>query len=133
MPLFLVAFFAQPVSAGYAGGVSPKFEPVKQTTTVVKETKTANFAQKVVNFVSKPFKGTADKQILAIVLCVFLGGLGIHRVYLGGSAKLIVFYFLLSLIGLGGILALIDLIALIVAGTGPFDGNSKLLACFDAF
>lgn len=133
MPLFLVAFFAQPVSAGYAGGVSPKFEPVKQTTTVAKETKTANFAQKVVNFVSKPFKGAADKKLVAILLCFFLGGLGIHRVYLGASGKLILFYFLLSLIGIGGLLALIDLVALIVAGTGPFDGNDKLLACFDAF
>ncbi len=135
MPLLLLVFLVQPASAGYAGGPAPKFEPVKKVTTVTKETKVEKFAQKVVKAVSKPIKAMGgNSQITAILLCFFLGWLGLHRVYLGGSGKLVLFYFLLScLFGLGGILVLIDLIALIVAGTGPFEGNDKLLACLDAF
>lgn len=133
LPLFLMIVMVQPSFAGYPSSPSPKFESVKKSTTVVKESKLDKLGMKIANFVTKPFKTTGNSQVVAIILCFFLGGLGIHRVYLGGSGKLILFYLLLSFVGLGGILALIDFIALIVSGTGPFEGNDKLLACFDAF
>lgn len=133
MSLFLMVGMVQPSFAGFAGGPSPKFEQAKKNTVVVKESKLDKFGMKVAKFVTKPFKAAGNSQIAAILLCFFLGGLGIHRVYLGGSGKLILFYLLLSLVGIGGILALIDFVALIVSGTGPFEGNDKLLACFDAF
>lgn len=134
-PLFFL--FVTITSPAFAGApsaeASTKIESFKKATTPVKEVKTASWTQKVKNAIHKPLKTTGDSLLVAILLCVFLGGLGIHRVYLGGSAKLVLFYFLLSLIGLGGILALIDLIAMAINGTGPFQGNDNLLAAFDAF
>ena len=80
-----------------------------------------------------PIKKAEDsKFIIAILLALFLGGIGIHRVYLGGKPTLILFYFLLNILfGFGAILALIDLIVMLIDGnTGKFDGKDKLFAAF---
>lgn len=134
-PLFFL--FVTVTSPAYAGApsseITSKVESFKKDKTSAKESKIASWTQKVKNAINKPLKALGDSQAVALVLCFFLGGLGIHRVYLGGSGKLILFYLLLSLIGIGYILVLIDFIALIVAGTGPFSGNDNLLAAFDAF
>ncbi len=135
-PLFFL--FATITSPAYAGTPTThtveKVAPVKKNTTVVKETKAHSFFQKVKAIVKNPLKAAGNNQIVAILLALFLGGIGIHRVYLGGSGLLILGYLLLSfLFGLGYLLALIDLIAIAVSGTGPFEGNNKLLAAFDAF
>ncbi len=50
---------------------------------------------------------------IAVLLDFFLGGLAIHRVYLGGSAVLIVGY-LLTCGGIFGLIPLIDLIVLVI-------------------
>ncbi len=56
----------------------------------------------------------ADKSPwIAIVLDFFLGGLAIHRVYLGGSAVLVVGYFF-TFGGIFGILPFGDFIALLI-------------------
>lgn len=59
-------------------------------------------------------------QVAALLLCFFLGTLGIHRLYLGYSN------WWLQLITLGGcgIWSLIDLIRIIVGDMGPADGSA---------
>jgi TM2 domain-containing membrane protein YozV len=94
----------------------------------------AKAEKKISKFVSHlPIKKEEDsKFIIAILLGLILGGLGIHRVYLGGKKSLILFYLLLSfLFGLGALLALIDVIVMAIDGnTSKFDGNDKLFAAF---
>lgn len=65
--------------------------------------------------------GSGEKsQLTALLLCLFLGGLGIHRFYLGYTWQGIVQ--LLTLGGLG-IWALIDLIRIITGSLQPKDGE----------
>lgn len=98
----------------------------------------AKFAAKVEKKITQlvsylPIKKAEDsKFIIAILLTLFLGGIGIHRVYLGGKPILILWYLLLNLIfGFGAILALIDLIVMLIdSGTKKFDGNDKVFAAF---
>lgn len=63
--------------------------------------------------------GEKKSQIVALLLCFFLGGLGMHRLYLGYSN------WWLQLITLGGcgIWALIDLIRIITGDMKPADGS----------
>lgn len=59
-------------------------------------------------------KGKEEKTAsVAILLNIFVGGLGIHRVYLGGSGVLVVGY-ILTCAGIFGVVPLIDLIVLII-------------------
>lgn len=51
--------------------------------------------------------------IVAIILDFFLGGLGIHRVYLGGRGTLVLIYFI-TCGGIFGIVPLVDLIVLAI-------------------
>lgn len=63
---------------------------------------------------------TGDKsQVVALILCIVVGGLGIHRFYLGYTWQGIV-----QLLTLGGcgIWALIDLIRIITGDLQPKDG-----------
>jgi len=59
-------------------------------------------------------------QVTALLLCIFLGGLGIHRFYLGYTWQGIVQ--LLTLGGLG-IWVLIDLVRIITGDLKPKDGE----------
>ncbi len=59
-------------------------------------------------------------KIVMIIICLFLGGLGIHNFMLG-EAKKGIFKIIMSFVcGIGGILALIDLIK-IAMGTYVVD------------
>ncbi len=64
-----------------------------------------------------PLGGTAimaDKNPwIAVVLAFFLGGIAIHRVYLGGTPVLIVGYFF-TFFGIFGLVPFIDFIVLII-------------------
>lgn len=134
VPLFFL--FVTATSPAFAGtaSVSPKIETVKKATQVAKEAKAKTFFQKVKNVVKNPKEAMGNSVAVAIILGLLLGGLGIHRVYLGGTGLLILGYLGLSLLfGLGGLLALIDVIAIAVNGTGGFEGNNKLFAAFSAF
>ena len=65
-----------------------------------------------VNAVKKSASGDLNGQdkIVMILICLFLGGLGIHN-FMMGETKKGVFKIIMSLCcGIGGILALIDLI-----------------------
>lgn len=63
--------------------------------------------------------GSGKSQLVAVLLCIFLGCLGVHRFYLGYTAIGII-----QLITLGGcgIWALIDLIRIAVGDLEPKDG-----------
>ncbi len=57
--------------------------------------------------------GNYDKIVIALV-CFFLGGLGIHNFMLGETKKGVVKIVLSFLCGIGGILALIDFIKILM-------------------
>ncbi len=57
--------------------------------------------------------GNYDKIVIALV-CFFLGGLGIHNFMLGETKKGIVKIVLSLCVGIGGILALIDFIRILI-------------------
>ena len=66
-------------------------------------------------------------KVVMILICLFLGGLGIHN-FMMGETKKGVFKIIMSLCcGIGGILALIDLIK-IAMGSYVVDPN-KLVQC----
>lgn len=93
-------------------------ETVTQTTTTAA---TKVKAEKKQNFASKAMSKLGGKsQIVAAILCFFIGGLGIHRFYLGYTWQGIV-----QLLTLGGcgIWALIDFIRIIIGDLGPKDGS----------
>jgi TM2 domain-containing membrane protein YozV len=68
-------------------------------------------------------KLTAEKDpMIAMILAVFLGGIGAHRYYLGTEFKICIFYTLLSLLlGVGILLGYIDAIMLLMAGLNKSD------------
>ncbi|CEN43401.1 TM2 domain-containing protein [Capnocytophaga canis] len=70
---------------------------------------------------SSPAAGTSGKsQLVALLLCVFVGAMGIHRFYLGYITEGV-----LQLLTLGGcgVWALIDLIRIITGDLKPKGGN----------
>jgi TM2 domain-containing membrane protein YozV len=68
----------------------------------------------------KGTSGGGKSQLVAFLLCFFLGGLGVHRFYLGyigiGVVQLLT-------AGGCGIWALIDLIRIAIGTLGPKDGS----------
>lgn len=79
------------------------------------------FGKKIASKLSKAASsGGGKSQIVALLLCIFVGGLGIHRFYLGYTWQGIV----QLLTGGGcGIWALIDLIRIITGDLQPKDSN----------
>jgi hypothetical protein len=66
---------------------------------------------------------------IALILCFFLGWLGIHRVFMGGSALLILGY-LFTAGGIFGLLPLIDFIRLII-DSDHYKDNSRFFRAFE--
>ncbi len=140
LPIFMLFAFVQPTFAGFISQQSETIAPAKAekaaTRQELKQERKANKLMQKLEKMSSPAQTKGDdKFIVALLLALLIGWTGAHRLYLGGSPMLIVGYLALTLLfGLGGILALIDLIAMIVKGdTSAFQGNNKLLAAFDAF
>ncbi len=71
----------------------------------------------------------ANSNVGAILLCFFLGWLGIHRVFMGGSALLIVGY-ILTAGGFFGLLPFIDFIRLII-NSDHYKDNSRFFRAFE--
>lgn len=105
----------------------------------VKLEKKKGFFGKVKSFGQKAkslFKGIGawaaggdHSAAVAIILALFLGGLGIHRVYLGGRGILILLY-IITLGGIFGILPLIDFIRLIIGDMEHYEDNDSFFAAF---
>ncbi|MEZ4918190.1 MAG: TM2 domain-containing protein [Saprospiraceae bacterium] len=66
----------------------------------------------VVKAKAKSGMGTASgrSQLVALLLCIFVGGLGIHRFYLGYTGLGILYLFTAGLFGIGWFIDLIRLI-----------------------
>lgn len=87
------------------------------TTTTATQVK----AEKKQNFFAKMKSKLGGKsQIVAAILCFFIGGLGIHRFYLGYTWQGVV---QLLTAGGCGIWALIDLIRICIGDLGPKNGD----------
>jgi TM2 domain-containing membrane protein YozV len=75
----------------------------------------------------------AEKDpIVALLLCTFLGWVGGHRFYMGTKTINCLFYFLLSCVGIGGILVAIDWIFLLLVvidkkDLSPYLDNPKFI------
>ena len=69
---------------------------------------------------TKSHKSGSKSQLVAVLLAFFLGGLGIHRFYLGYTWQGVV-----QLLTLGGcgVWALIDFIRILIGDLGPKDGD----------
>lgn len=91
----------------------------QSTTTTTAATKVK--AEKKQNFFSKMKSKLGGKsQVIALILVLLVGGLGIHRFYLGYTWQGVV----QLLTGGGcGVWALIDLIRIITGDLGPKDGS----------
>jgi len=93
---------------------SNKVNTVTAKTTSASETKTV-IANKTTETKKKAEKnksaGGGKSQIVALILCIFLGLLGIHRFYLGYTGLGILYLLTFGLFGIGW---LIDLILLII-------------------
>ncbi|TDN37779.1 hypothetical protein A8B98_02660 [Hymenobacter sp. UV11] len=61
-------------------------------------------------------------QLVAVLLCFFLGGLGIHDFYMGYVGKGII-QIILTLLIVGFILVIIDFIRLLTGSLKPKDGD----------
>ena len=78
------------------------------------------------------FYAAGDNDIVAVLLTFILGSFGIHRIYMGSTNLMWLWYTLLSFIGVGEILALADLIFEVVglvdgSGLGQYYGNTSLI------
>lgn len=65
--------------------------------------------------------------IIALVLDWFLGGLGIHRLYLGANPVIVAKYFF-TCGGIFGIVPIVDFFHIIINGVDKMKDNDKLIA-----
>ena len=130
--------------------VSPVFATVQvhpnaaQTTTAASELKASAKAQKsatraekkvarqeaFANFIND-LTGDSDEQLIAIILTLFLGGLGLHRLFLKSNPIIILWYFI-TFGGFFGLIPLIDLIRLIMGQADHYRGNDSLFRAFQS-
>ena len=82
--------------------------------------KSENITNSAVENPSKKVRG-GKVQLVALILCLFLGLIGVHRFYLGYTGMGVLYIFTLGLFGIGWI---IDLILLIIPNGLPPKGKT---------
>ena len=109
----------------------------KDLKTLTKEKKAELRAQKqeerrakFLNWLSR-MAADSNEQLIAAVLCFFLGGLGLHRVYLQ-SNPIIILWYLITLGGIFGLIPLIDFIRLLMGQVDHYKGNDNLFRAFQS-
>lgn len=102
----------------------------KQQHKAEKAQKRAERRAKFMNWISKKLAGEND-QLIAIILVIFLGVLGIHRVFLGSNPIIILWYFL-TIGGIFGLIPLIDLIRLAIGQVDHYRDNDSLFRAFQS-
>ena len=106
--------------------ITAKYTSLKNTSTTIQSTfkttpETKTFVKtRVRTAMPAPPTSGGKSQIIALILCFFLGALGIHRFYLGYTGIGIL---MLLTGGCCGVLALIDFIRIITGGLKPKDGD----------
>lgn len=125
--LFVLALAVFSATASYSAFPAAK-EPV--TNTVVSQTSAQNSEQATTQstqtteqYAAKMHHhngGSGKSQLVALLLCLLVGGLGIHRFYLGYTTAGII---QLLTAGGCGIWALIDLIRIITGDLKPKNGS----------
>ncbi|MFV0411969.1 MAG: TM2 domain-containing protein [Oscillospiraceae bacterium] len=70
-----------------------------------------------------PVAASGKNRTVALVLCLFLGSLGLHRFYVGKVGTGIVWVVTLGIFGFG---ALVDLVTILAGNFKDFEGNSVL-------
>jgi TM2 domain-containing membrane protein YozV len=68
-----------------------------------------------------------SEQIVAILLCFFLGSIAVHRVYLGSTPLMILWYFI-TCYGIFYIVPIVDFFVLIINGTDSFVDSDKFFS-----
>ncbi len=113
------------IPSGKTTYFSKKENSVTSQTNQTLEKKTVVISKKISKVKKKAEKnssayGGGKSQLVALLLCVFIGVLGIHRFYLGYTG---IGVLMLLTGGVCGILALIDLIRIISGDLKPRNGN----------
>ena len=78
------------------------------------------------------YTALGNNDIVAVLLTWLLGPFGIHRIYMGSTSLTWLWYTLLSFIGVGVVLAVIDLVFEIIgvadgSGLGKYNDNPNLI------
>jgi len=110
------AYAAHPIETKMASSTSNNNSNIQNASDVQQ----SENATETKNNVSKPLPGGGKSQVIALVLVLLLGGLGIHRFYLGYTWQGVV---QLLTAGGCGVWALIDLIRIIMGTLKPKDGE----------
>ncbi len=109
---------AQAASLAVQTTVAP---PVKKTAPTKDEAQIAQArAEKAMKFLGIKATGGGKSQMIALILCIFVGIIGVHRFYLGYIWQGVV---QLLTLGIFGIWTLIDLIMIIMGTLKPNGGE----------
>ncbi len=94
--------------------------PVKRQVETTNTTSQLNSNEKTTSYALASSSSSGKSQIVAAILCLLVGIIGIHRFYLGYTWQGIV-----QILTLGGfgIWTLIDLIRIIIGDLGPKNGS----------
>ncbi len=117
------AMVGTPTPSSIATQKTEKSSWIQKITTSVQ-----SFANSAISFAKNAIAGD-DKSLIGALICFFLGGFGIHRVYLG-SKPIIILWYILTLGGIFGLIPLIDFIRLLMGQGDHYEGNDSLFACF---